>query len=1387
MNLRAEVVMDKKKEKRKTKKQQINKSEEVRQSDTQMKKSEPESKKADKINENKSELISKKNIYETIIIPIIRSLHQSLNLQEVLENAAEAIYENIDVVDHLAFFLIDGDEAVLQSQRGHPEWFIKRVKRIPYPNGLTWKTIIEGKTIYCDDVDKDTAISLPARKVGIKSYLSLPINYHGKTIGAINIHSNKKFAFDEHDIRLLKLVAQQVEIAVKNAQQAKELKDLYEELRARNKDLEILNTINLAVHKFFDVDQVYDTALDMTDVMDNVDMTMIYLVDEQRKEAILQGHRNVPEDYVKRASRIPFQKGVTWEVINSRKILNIEDAQNHPNIGPAGRKLGHHGILGVPISIEDETIGVIWFCSYKERKFDEQEVELLSSIGYQIATAIAKANLYKELIIKNRYESTISSVVRSVHQSIELQDVMENAIDSLRENIEAIEHIGIYLVEGEEAVLRAYRGLPEWFYNKIKRIPYPKGYIWNTRIEGKSRYVADVDEDKVIGPSGKKFGTKSYLCVPICNDGRTIGVLGIASLKKNAFDKVELTLLEIVAHQIKNAINNARQAEELKNTYRELSNRNKDLEILNAINLTVHKFHDLDQIFKTALDMTEIIENVDVASIYLVDEQRSVAILRGQCNLPEDYIKRASRIPYPKGATWKTIISGEIINIEDAQNHPDIGPAGNKLGHHGVLGVPIKFEDEPIGVIWFGSYKKRKFDAQEVELLSSIGFQIATAIAKANLYTELMIKNRYEKIVSSILRSIYQSIDLQEVLENAVEALIKNIERLDAAAIYLVEGKEVVLKSHRGYSKKYIKAAGRIPYPRGATWKAIKYGKLRYVPDVKKDKYLGPAGRELGMKSYLSAPILSYGKAVGTLNLVSFQKDAFDKEDLKLLETVAEEIEIAINNARQAHALRESEDRFRTIADTAPVVIWLSGPDNVKNYFNKVYLEFTGRTLEQEVGEGWLDGVHPDDLEYCRNTYLPAFKAQKEFKMEYRHKRFDREYRWILVHGVPRFHADGSFAGFIGSCFDITDHKKIEEELEDKKSRLITTFNSMTNAVIATDVKGSITFMNLIAEKLIGLESEDAIGLNLGSVLKIKNIETNKLIKIPRGKLLKEDAFVNKSIHTNLVMMDGKEIPIDIDTSYIREEKGEVCGIVLALHENTELDLVKRNIQANEQSKITIKNINTTPIKLMTSVSSVFVEEGISKILDSESDINISARTTEHTEVIPLIQKIKPDVLLFDTAQAKPDIQEIMKSIKEKQAKTKVLLLLHEPDERFIIDVISLGVRGCLTQASNRDQLVQAIKTVHNNEIWMDVGIVTKILTRMLPKVNPDIELDTTNLTKKETEIVKLVIQGLSNKQISKQLYITEVTVKTHLGNVFKKVGVTSRFQLLNKFRYLDN
>jgi PAS domain S-box-containing protein len=158
--------------------------------------------------------------------------------------------------------------------------------------------------------------------------------------------------------------------------------------------------------------------------------------------------------------------------------------------------------------------------------------------------------------------------------------------------------------------------------------------------------------------------------------------------------------------------------------------------------------------------------------------------------------------------------------------------------------------------------------------------------------------------------------------------------------------------------------------------------------------------------------------------------------------------------------LRESELRFRIVADAAPVLIWMSGVDKLCTFFNKPWLDFTGRTMEQEIGNGWAEGVHPDDLQRCLKIYTEAFDARKQFVMQYRLRRHDREYRWISDHGVPRYDADGAFVGYIGSCVDVTDLLKQQKALHQFEERVALAAEAAHLGVWELDVTTNRTWVS---------------------------------------------------------------------------------------------------------------------------------------------------------------------------------------------------------------------------------------------------------------------------------------------------------------------------------------
>jgi PAS domain S-box-containing protein len=148
--------------------------------------------------------------------------------------------------------------------------------------------------------------------------------------------------------------------------------------------------------------------------------------------------------------------------------------------------------------------------------------------------------------------------------------------------------------------------------------------------------------------------------------------------------------------------------------------------------------------------------------------------------------------------------------------------------------------------------------------------------------------------------------------------------------------------------------------------------------------------------------------------------------------------DVAERRARQQAevALRTSEARFRTLAEAAPVLLWMAGKDMGCTFFNQRWLEFTGRTMEQELGYGWVDNVHPDDANACLDLYTTSCLARQPFEMEYRVRRADGVYRWMLDRGVPLVTPEGRFAGYIGSAVDITMRKEAEHILQQTQEEL---------------------------------------------------------------------------------------------------------------------------------------------------------------------------------------------------------------------------------------------------------------------------------------------------------------------------------------------------------------
>jgi PAS domain S-box-containing protein len=921
-----------------------------------------------------------------------------------------------------------------------------------------------------------------------------------------------------------------------------------------NNDIKILIKVTQALHKSFNLQEICKVALDSAMELDNVDIAMIYLVDEEKREAVLEAHKNLPEDYIKKAGRIPYSKGVTWKAINSGKIFNIEDIQKDPDLGLAGRDLGHHSVLGIPIFLEEKIIGLTWFLSYKERKFNEREIKLLSTLGDQIAIAIAKARMFEEmkqrqealresevryenlfdnvptgvyrttpdgrivmanpalvrmlgyssfeelasrnleregfdvnyprsqfkklldqegeisglesawvkhdgsvvfvlestrvvceedgsvlyyegtveditnrklaeealresyaqLAKKNRYETIISSVTQSVHQSINLQDVLENAVQAMGKNIDRADIVGIYLVEGEEAVLRAYKGLTDRYIERAGRIPYPKGLTWKTILEGNPIYCADAENDTFIGLAGRELGIKSYLSMPIRYEGKTVGSTGINSFEKNAFNEEELKLLEIVVEQIETAINNAKQVKALRKSEEELRKARDELELRvqerTAELASANKaLRENEEKFRNLVEQTnDWIWEVDKNGIFTYSSPKVQDIIGYEPGetlgkttfdfMSADEAKRFGEVIGSYISQEKPFVCVEKVLIHRNVRQIIIETSGSLVfDSHGVLqgyrGISRDITERKLAeeIIKQSEARYRAIVEDQTEMICRfLSDGMLTFVNEA--YCRYFDKKREELIGQSFMHFIPD--EDKKLLEKQLASISK--ENPMASIEHRVINPDGEIRWQQWTDRALFDEYGRITEFQSVGWDTTE---RRLAEEA-----LQNAKEELELRV---------------------------QERTQELSNINEELKNEIAERKRAEVLlAESEERYRTLVEHSYDLIAETSVDGRFLYVSSKHKVVLGYEPKELLGTRVFEYIHPDDCPDAMAEFERAIRTQTSGRAVFRFRHKNRGWRWLESTDKPFRNAKGQIIGVIASR-DITERKHAEEQIKE--------------------------------------------------------------------------------------------------------------------------------------------------------------------------------------------------------------------------------------------------------------------------------------------------------------------------------------------------------------------
>jgi PAS domain S-box-containing protein len=315
---------------------------------------------------------------------------------------------------------------------------------------------------------------------------------------------------------------------------------------------------------------------------------------------------------------------------------------------------------------------------------------------------------------------------------------------------------------------------------------------------------------------------------------------------------------------------------------------------------------------------------------------------------------------------------------------------------------------------------------------------------------------------------------------------------------------------------------------------------------------------QYGVRSTLAFPLSAGGASViGLLAFDSTKERDWQEPLQRRLQILAHVFAQALDRKKSEQKVQESENRFRLVADTAPVLIWMSGTDKLCTYFNKPWLDFTGRSIEEELENGWAAGVHPDDLQRCLDNYTQAFDRREKIRMEYRLRHHDGQYRWILDIGVPRFTQDRSFAGYIGIGVDITDRKLAEEA----RFRHAAVVESSDDAIASGTIDGIIVSWNKGAQKIYGYTEAEAVGKPITMLVppELADEESKILETLKVGGRIEH-------FETVRVTKVGKRINVSLTISPIRDSNGRIVGCSGIARDITERKMAEDRLREYERA-----------------------------------------------------------------------------------------------------------------------------------------------------------------------------------------------------------------------------
>ncbi len=407
------------------------------------------------------------------------------------------------------------------------------------------------------------------------------------------------------------------------------------------------------------------------------------------------------------------------------------------------------------------------------------------------------------------------------------------------------------------------------------------------------------------------------------------------------------------------------------------------------------------------------------------------------------------------------------------------------------LVVPIRAGDESVGTIWTMFHASRRpFDGADLRFLRCVASLAATVhrlVGTAErVKSDFELISRLHRLGGQLVRQGHIDRLLEEILDVAIAiggANFGSIQLYDEEAGYLR------IAAQRGFADWWVDFWHSVRPGEGSSGEAMARGDRVIVEDIEQSSiFRGTPGydiqRRAGVRGVQSTPLLSRsGSLLGMFSTHYREPCRLDQRALILLDLLAWQAADLIDQVRKSRAMQRIEDRFRLLVETTSALTWSCHPSGLPAVAQPSWTAFTGQSGEEMLGTGWSKMVHPDDVTVAFEQWNASVRQGVPFRLEYRVRRRDGEYRWMSVHAVPVLDEAGRIVEWIGMNLDINERKQLEDVLVRRTNRLQALFDTAYDAILMLDHEGWIFYANPASERLLACSQDELLGRNISTLV----------------------------------------------------------------------------------------------------------------------------------------------------------------------------------------------------------------------------------------------------------------------------------------------------------------